>query len=76
MAGPEKWVVNASPSICLGKLGYLGWLDRLAGRGMTLAEEERLANLVADRIAPRLLPNIDILACSSCAFIDGPLTAG
>lgn len=30
MAGPEKWVVNASPLICLGKLGHLGWLDRLA----------------------------------------------
>ena len=30
MAGHEKWVVNASPLICLGKLGHLGWLDRLA----------------------------------------------
>jgi hypothetical protein len=30
MAAPEKWVVNASPLICLGKLGHLDWLDQLA----------------------------------------------
>ena len=30
MAGSEVWVVNASPLICLGKMGRLGWLDQLA----------------------------------------------
>ena len=30
MAATEKWVVNASPLICLGKLGHLDWLDQLA----------------------------------------------
>jgi predicted nucleic acid-binding protein len=30
MADHKKWVVNASPLICLGKLGHLGWLNRLA----------------------------------------------
>lgn len=30
MAGPDKWVVNASPLICLGKLGHLDWLNQLA----------------------------------------------
>lgn len=27
----EKWVVNASPLICLGKMGHLDWLPALAG---------------------------------------------
>jgi predicted nucleic acid-binding protein len=30
MAGLEKWVVNASPLICLGKMGRLDWLGQLA----------------------------------------------
>ncbi len=30
MAGPEKWVVNASPLICLGKMGRIDWLRQLA----------------------------------------------
>lgn len=30
MEAAEKWVVNASPLICLGKLGHLDWLGALA----------------------------------------------
>lgn len=30
MAATEKWAVNASPLICLGKLGHLDWLNALA----------------------------------------------
>ncbi|HRP05676.1 MAG TPA: DUF3368 domain-containing protein [Opitutaceae bacterium] len=30
MGESAKWVVNASPLICLGKLGHLDWLNQLA----------------------------------------------
>jgi predicted nucleic acid-binding protein len=76
MVGPDKWVVNASPLICLGKLGHLDWLDQLTNElviPFTVARE--IENGPPEDAARRWLETAGALHVRAMDRIDSEIAA-